>query len=121
MKYYMYMIRTLQLILHLPIFIIQAPANVSAFCSILIPVANFDFQIDSLLEKVISFAKDEIEKFPFAYELIGYGNNAITNMGSIFVINMFQNILIFVFVMLHCFGLNDEFNSFSLALKLQIM
>ena len=43
MKYYMYMIRILQLILHLPVFIIQAPANVSAFCSIMMPVANFDF------------------------------------------------------------------------------
>ena len=75
--YYMYMIRILQLILHLPIFIIQAPANASFFCSLLLPVANFDLQIDWVLQKIFTFAVDSVVNFPFNFELIGYGNNAI--------------------------------------------
>ena len=67
---------------------IKAPGNVSMLFSFLAPVANFDFNIDSLLEKIFKFKEDDIENFPHSYDLIGYGNNAILNMGSIFVVNM---------------------------------
>ena len=79
------------MILHLPTFIIQSPGNVSMIMSILIPVANFDFHIDDILGKVVSFNEEEnVEsKIPFSYTLIGYGNNAILNMGSIAVVNQF--------------------------------
>ena len=53
------------------------------------PVATFDFKIDDLLGSIFSFTEDEVDKFPFSFELIGYGNNAITNMGSVFVVNLY--------------------------------
>ena len=120
MKYYMYLIRILQLILHLPIFIIQSPGNVSMIMSILIPVANFDFHIDGLLGMIVSFTEEESAKIPFSYELIGYGNNAILNMGSIFVVNQFQNLLILALVMMVLFGLQREFQSFDTYLKFSV-
>ena len=111
LKYYMYLIRTLQLIFHLVIFKTSAPANVQMVSSFIIPVANFDFQIEDFLGMIFSFSDDGIENFPLNFELIGYGNNAITNMGSIFLANIFQNIMIIVFVLLIIFGLTKEFKT----------
>jgi hypothetical protein len=87
------------------IFKISTPANVQMVSSFIIPVANFDFQIEDFLGMIFSFSDDGIESFPLNFELIGYGNNAITNMGSIFLANIFQNIMIIVFVLFIIFGL----------------
>ena len=106
------MIRVLQLILHLPIFMIHAPGNVSMLFSILIPVANFDFDIDWFLEHSVKFANsDEVPKdFPVQFDFIGYGNNAILNMGSVFLLNLVQNALFVIFVTMITFGLRKEFH-----------
>ena len=81
-------------------------------------MANFDFNIDGLLGMIIKFNEEDIEKFPQSFETIGYGNNSILNMGSIFVVNMFQDILFVVFVALYLFGLTNEFNSTHVYIKL---
>jgi hypothetical protein len=121
MVYYLYMIRILQLILHLPIFIIQAPANASWFCSLILPVASFDFQIEWLLGKIFKFADDGAENFPYNFALIDYGNNSINQMGSIFVVNMLQNVMIVVYVLMHVFGLTNEFRDLHASLKLKLL
>ena len=63
----------------------------------MIPVATFDFKIDDLLGSIFNFTEDKVDKFPFSFELIGYGNNAITNMGSVFVVNVYQIVLMLLF------------------------
>ena len=85
------------------------------------PVATFDFKIDDLLGSIFSFTEDEVDKFPFSFEQIGYGNNAITNMGSIFVVNMYQNVFMMIFVLLVVFGCTKEFSAKYLFLKLQLL
>ena len=88
--------------------------------TILIPVANFDFHIDGLLGMIFSFNEETTVNIPFAYELIGYGNNAIMNMGSIFVVNQFQNLHILALVIMLLFGLQREFKSFDTYLKFNV-
>ena len=57
--------------------------------SFIIPVANFDFNVDGFVEDIFSFSVDENKRFPFSFELIGYGHNSILNMGSIFFVNSY--------------------------------
>jgi hypothetical protein len=52
------------------------------------PVVTFDYNIDDIISKVMSFSESEPPKFPFSYELIGYGSNSILNMGSVFILNL---------------------------------
>ena len=77
----------------------------------MIPVALFDFKIDDLLGSIFNFTEDKVDKFPFSFELIGYGNNAITNMGSVFVVNVYQNVIWVLIGLLVVFGLTKEFHS----------
>ena len=67
------------------------------------PVATFDYKIDDFLGSIFSFTEDEVDNFPISFGLIGYGNNAITNMGSIFVVNMIQNVFMMIIVLLIVF------------------
>ena len=58
-------------------------------CSILLPIANFDFLSDNILEAVFPLSGVVLESFPFAFEFLGYGHSAVPNMGTVFVSNMY--------------------------------
>ena len=58
MRYYMLLIRILQLILHLPIFHIMVPGNVSMLFQILIPIVTFDIISEEKFRSVMKFDPD---------------------------------------------------------------
>jgi hypothetical protein len=54
-----------------------------------------------------------MEGFPLNFELIGYGNNAILNMGSIFIVNLVQNAFFIMFIVIIAIGVNKTCKKFS--------
>ena len=59
MKYFIGMVNSLQLIIHLPIFNVPIPANVSTFFEAILPIVMFDVLSDfQIFEKALDFDYD---------------------------------------------------------------
>ena len=59
-KYMLFLIRTLQMILHLPMLSIPIPGNMSMFCNTVFPIVMFD-----VLEQIESVDASLIFEFDF--------------------------------------------------------
>ena len=100
-------IRSLQMIIHLPMLMIIMPANVSAFFCILIPIATFDV-LDSgwTTELIFEFDEAQHERLePEIYdqtETLGYEtHNALLNLGSLAIFSFTYYVrLLFLFLVL---------------------
>ena len=55
---------------------------------ILIPITTFDMIDEDYFHAVLNFNPDGEGLIPTRFQEIGYGNNAILNLGSVFVVNL---------------------------------
>jgi hypothetical protein len=98
-------IRSLQMIVHLPMLRVIMPANVSMFFQILMPIVIFDiFDPVPLLELYLSFdsetANESFDGIISQMKDLGYESfNSILNLGSIFIFT----VLYFVLLVIYCF------------------
>jgi hypothetical protein len=84
MVYILGMLRSLQMIIHLPMLRIIVPANVSMFFSIIIPVVMFDIIAPEYsTELVLDFEEDDQVEFNQMADLGYETHNSILNLGSI--------------------------------------
>ena len=102
MSYILSVIRSLQMVLHLPMFSVIMPGNVTMFFQILLPFVMFDiFDPSNLLSYFVDFddeAQEELlSKMHTQMKDLGYeSHNAVINLGSVFVFGLlyfFQVIL----------------------------
>lgn len=114
MIYMIAMIRTLQLILHLPLMKILFPVNINMLFSIMIPIVMFDI-IDSSWSTELLFNFDEDAEEEKANLLrrqitdLGYDNhNAILNLGSVFIFLCFYLIEVFWYSLLKLYSLTKS-------------
>ena len=49
---------------------------------------------------MFSFNGDGVKLFPVRLALLSYGNNAVLNMGSIFIIDLFKNVILIVWIVM---------------------
>ena len=103
MVYMIINLRTLQMILHLPLVKVIVPGNVSMFFQTMIPIAMFDiFESSYTTEVLLDFSEQQQEQFQ-AERLdqmtdLGYeSNSAMLNLGSlaIFTILYFVKLVLF--------------------------
>ena len=109
MSYILSVIRSLQMVLHLPMFSVIMPGNVTMFFQILLPFVMFDiFDPSNLLSYFVDFddeAQEELlSKMHTQMKDLGYeSHNAVINLGSVFVFGLlyfFQVILYWILRML---------------------
>ena len=82
------MIRSMQVVLHLPLFRILFPANVCTFHEIILPFVMFEFlEPEHSSRLILSFDDDnnQHEMFDQMADLGYETHNSILNLGSIFV------------------------------------
>lgn len=105
MTYMIINLRTLQMILHLPLVKVIVPGNVSMFFQTMIPIAMFDiFESSYTTEYLLDFSEQQQEQFQ-AERLdqmtdLGYeSNSAMLNLGSLalFTIAYFFKLFLFGF------------------------
>lgn len=95
-------IRSLQMIIHLPMLMIIIPSNMSAFFSKLIPIVTFDIlDSDWTTALVFEFDEDMHEKLePSIFdqmETLGYEtNNSLMNLGSLAIFSLLYYVRLFI-------------------------
>lgn len=109
MTYMIINLRTLQMILHLPLVEVIVPGNVSMFFQAMIPIAMFDiFDTDWTTEVVLDFSEQKQDKFQVErldqMTDLGYeSNSAMLNLGSLALFTIAYFFKLFVFGILYAY------------------
>ena len=107
--YMMAMIRSLQIILHLPLMAVLVPGNINMLFQIMVPIIMFDvLDSDYSADLVLNFdAEGQEENLKSSQQTVDLGyetHNSILNLGSVFVFALFWFLQVFFYLLLKLSG-----------------
>ena len=114
LKYFVWYLRTLQIIIHLPFMTTQIPANVSAFFEMLVPIVTFDLLSSSrTTEKIMVFDYETQRNYETSIQDntrdIGYStHNSIMLLGSLWLYSLFFFFLVIVYFIMRVVPCKSE-------------